>query len=88
MATVCFEVHLKASFEEWKEVFDGHKSERAKVCDESKTSVGQASEKLAIVMIYDVDMEALGKMTGDEEFQKMVEPLVEKHMVYTCSPLA
>lgn len=87
MATLCFEVHMKKDFESWKKIFDEHAPERAKTCDESKTTVGKVSDKLAVVMVYNVDMEKMGAMVEDPEFKKMVEPLVEKHVIYTCAPL-
>jgi hypothetical protein len=57
------------------------------MCDESKTTVGKVSEDLAIVMLHNVDMEAMGAFISDEDFQKFIEPYVEKHVTYTCSPM-
>jgi len=42
----------------------------------------------ALISIFDVDMEKMGAMMADPEFQKLTEPLVEEHIVYTLSPLA
>lgn len=89
MATICFEVHVKesSSYAEWKRVFDDHAPTRAKICDESKTIVGSVSEKLGVVILKEVDMEKMKEMTDDPDFQKMIEPMVEKHVIYTLNPL-
>jgi hypothetical protein len=41
-----------------------------------------------LISIFDVDMEKMGAMMADPEFQKLTETLVEEHIVYTLSPLA
>lgn len=87
MATVCIEVHLKKGYDEWKKLFDEDGVKRASMCDESKTTAGKVSDKLAIVLLHNVDMEKMGAFISNEEFQKMIEPVVEKHVTYTCSPL-
>jgi hypothetical protein len=81
-------VRLKAPYEAWKSMFDDHAPVRAGACDETRTLVGKASDTTALISIFDVDMEKMGAMMADPEFQKLTEPLVEEHIVYTLSPLA
>jgi len=61
-------VILKVSMENydaWKETFDKH-TERAAVCDESKTTVGKVDDTSCIVMLYDVDMQGMQELMGSE----------------------
>ena len=81
-------VRLKASYEAWKSMFDDHAPVRADVCDDTRTLFGKASDTTALISIFDVDMEKMGAMMADPEFQKLTETLVEEHIVYTLSPLA
>ena len=57
-----------ANYDEWKEAFDNH-TERATICDESKTTVGKVNDTSCIVMLYDVDM------------QGMQEPICSEFMI-------
>jgi hypothetical protein len=52
------------SFDHWKKEFDGHDA-RANVCDESKTTIGKVDKKNAIVMMYDVDMQGMQKLSNE-----------------------
>lgn len=79
---------LKSTYEEWKSLFDEHATVRSAFCDESKTLVGQADDMTALISFFDVNMEGMGSMMADPEFQKLTEPYVEEHIVYTLSPLA
>jgi hypothetical protein len=81
-------VRLKASYKAWKSMFDDHAPVRAGVCDDTRTLTGKASDTTALISIFDVDMEKMGAMMADPEFQKLTESLVEEHIVYTLSPLA
>ena len=53
------------NFVEWKSAFDSHK-ERAQICDEAKTVVGQVNDQSCIVMLYNVDMEEMQKLMSSE----------------------
>ena len=81
-------VKLKSSYEAWKELFDNDAENRSNICDESRTLVGQANDTTAIVTLFGVDMEAMGKMMADPEFQKLTEDYVEEHIPYTITPLS
>ena len=50
--------------------------------------VGKVDERTAIIALFDVDMAALGQRLNDPEFQKMTEPYVDRHDVYTIEPMA
>ena len=79
--------HLKSSYEDWKSLFDAH-TERANFCDESQTKVGRVDEHTAIITLFDVDMEGMGKMMNSPEFQALVEPYVDHNDIFTFEPLA
>ena len=80
-------VKLKSSYEAWRELFANHAENRTKICDESKTLVGKADDSTALVTLFDVDMEAMGGMMSNPEFQKLTEDYVEKHIPFTLSPI-
>ena len=80
-------VKLKSSFEAWHQLFLHDSDRRSQICDESRTLVGKANEKTAIVTVFGVDMEAMGAMMADPEFQKMTENYVEEHIPYSLTPL-
>ena len=80
-------VKLKSSYAAWHELFIKDTESRAKMCDESKTLVGQANDSTALVTLFDVDMEAMGTMMEDPEFQKLIEDYVEEHIPYSSAPL-
>ena len=81
-------VKLKSTYEAWHDLFVNDAENRSKICDESKTLVGKAEDATALVTLFDVDMEAMGAMMADPEFQKMTEDYVEEHIPYSISPLA
>ncbi|MED5407035.1 MAG: hypothetical protein VYD25_04765 [Pseudomonadota bacterium] len=80
--------HIKSSYEEWKGLFDADAGPRGDLCDEARTMVGKVDERTAIIALFDVDMAALGQRLNDPEFQKMTEPYVDRHDVYTIEPMA
>ena len=80
-------VKLKSSFEAWNQLFLNDSDRRSQICDESRTLVGKANEKTAIVTVFGVDMEAMGAMMADPEFQKLTENYVEEHIPYSLTPL-
>ena len=80
-------VKLKSSYEAWHQVFVNDADRRSRICDESRTLVGKANEKTAIVTVFGVDMEAMGAMMADPEFQKMTENYVEEHIPYSLASL-
>mgnify|MGYP001290872797 FL=1 len=80
--------HIKSSYEEWKALFDADSGPRGAICDEGRTMVGKVDEGTAIIALFDVDMAALGQRMNDPEFQKMAEPYVYRHDVYTLEPMA
>lgn len=80
-------IKLKASYETWKEVFIKHKEVRSKICNESKTLFAKANDTTALVTIFDVNMEEMGKMMSDPEFVKMNEGLSEEITPYSISRL-
>ena len=78
---------LKSSYESWYQLFVNDADRRSQVCDERRTLVAKANETTAVITVFDVDMEAMGAMMTDPEFQKMIEPYVEGHFTYSLTPL-
>ena len=75
------------SFDDWKKEFDVH-DERAKVCDESRTTVGKVDDKNAIVMMYNVDMQGMQKLMMSEHLQKISKELnIENREMHSFEPL-
>ena len=75
------------SFDDWKKQFDGHGA-RANVCDESRTTVGKADDKNAIIMMYDIDMQGMQKLMMSEYLQKLSNDLnIENREMHSFEPL-
>ncbi len=71
----------------WHKSFADHKSERAKICDESRTLVAKANETTALVTCFAVDMPAFKSMIQDPVFIKMNKPMASNMMQYALTPL-
>ena len=80
-------IKLKSSYEAWEEIFISHVDVRSLICDESKTLFAKANDTTALVTIFDVDMEGMGKMMSDPEFIKMNEDLSEEIIPYAINQL-
>ena len=81
-------VKLKSSYEDWHKLFIEDTDNRAKICNENRTLVGKANEKTAVITLFDVDEAAMKGMMKDPDFQKMVEPYVEKHIPFALTPIS
>ena len=81
-------VKLKSSYEDWHKLFLEDTDNRAKICNENRTLVGKANEKTAVITLFDVDEAAMKWMMEDPDFQKMVEPYVEKHIPFALTPIS
>ena len=81
-------VKLKSSYEAWHELFANDAENRSKICDESRTLVGKADDATALVTLFNVDMQAMGAMMEDPDFQKLTEDYVIEHIPYSLTPLA
>ena len=81
-------VKLKSSYEDWHKLFLEDTDNRAKICNENRTLVGKANEKTAVITLFDVDEAAMKGMMKDPDFQKMVEPYVEKHIPFALTPIS
>ena len=80
-------VKLKSSYEDWHQLFIDDAKNRSTMCNESKTLVGKADDSTALITLFEVDMEAMGAMLADPEFQTMIEDYVEGHIPYSITPL-
>ena len=81
-------VKLKSSYEDWHKLFLEDTDNRAKICNESRTLVGKANDKTAVITLFDVDESAMKGMMKDPDFQKMVEPYVEEHIPFALIPMS
>jgi len=81
-------VKLKSSYEDWHKLFLNDKDNRKKLCNESRTLVGKANDKTAVVTLFDVDEIAMKEMMENPDFQKMVEPYVEEHIPFALTPMS
>ena len=81
-------VKLKSSYEDWHKLFLEDTDNRAKICNENRTLVGKANEKTAVITLFDVDEAAMKEMMEDPDFQKMIEPYVEKHIPFALTPIS
>ena len=81
-------VKLKSSYEDWHKLFLEDTDNRAKICNENLTLVGKANDKTAVITLFDVDDAAMKEMMEDPDFQKMVEPYVEKHIPFALTPIS
>ena len=81
-------VKLKSSYEDWHKLFLEDTDNRAKICNENRTLVGKANEKTAVITLFDVDEAAMKGMMKDQDYQKMVEPYVEKHIPFALTPIS
>ena len=81
---------IKVSFnnyEDWLVEFENH-SERATVCDESKTTVGKVDDKHCIVMLYDVDMERLQRLMTSEHLMQLSQKMnIQNDEMHSFTPL-
>ena len=81
---------LKVSFNnygEWREAFDNH-AERAKVCDESKTTVGKIDDQNCLVMLYDVDMVGLQNLMSSDFLVELTEKMnIKNNEMHSFEPL-
>ena len=76
-----------ANYDEWKEAFDNH-TERATICDESKTTVGKVNDTSCIVMLYDVDMKGMQELMGSEFMIRLSEEMqIVNEEMHSFSPL-
>ena len=86
-SAVLVEVHLKQGFAAWKEKFDGDAANRAAMCDEARTQCGAASEEVAMVALHAVDLRKFSALIADEDFAKMVAPVVSTHVPFLMEAL-
>lgn len=70
-----------------KKTFDKH-TERAAVCDESKTTIGKVDDTSSIVMLYDVDMQRMQElMTSEFMFTLSKEMQIVNEEMHSFTPL-
>ena len=76
-----------ANYDEWKEAFDNH-TERATICDESKTTVGKVNDTSCIVMLYDVDMQGMQELMGSEFMINLSEEIQIEEISFRPSTIS
>ena len=68
-------------------VFINDAEKHSTICDDSRTLVGKANDKTALMAFFNVDMAAMGAMMEDPEFNKLTENYVEEHIPFSITPL-
>jgi len=79
MMDILIVVHIKTNFDAWKEVFDSDPGGRVNFVDESRTRLGKVDDQTAMVQLFDVDMEQMGKAMNDPN--SPAAPLIAEHVV-------
>ncbi len=75
-------------YDGWKaNAFDPDAPRRAEICDESRTVVSKVSNTEALVMMFDVDMDAMFMFMEDPEMKKLMEQAGVTHEVFSFEPL-
>lgn len=64
---------------------DAHRREL--VCDETKTKVARIDTNTAVILMYDVEMEAMEKHMNAQQMQELEEQFSVKHEIFTFSPI-
>ena len=81
---------IKVSFnnyDEWKASFDNH-AERAKVCDELRTTVGKIDDQNCIVMLYNVDMAGMQNLMSSDFLVELSKKMnIKNDEMHSFEPL-
>ncbi len=83
-------VQIKPNYDSWKAVFDADPGGRVNFVDESRTRVGKVDEQTAMVQLFDVNMEQMGKAMNDPESPaaSAIAEHVVKHEIYKIEAMA
>lgn len=75
-------------FEHWyKEGFLPDADRRSVVCNEAKTTVAKINDHEALILMYDVDIVAMGKHMNEETMKKLEDQFGAEHELYSFSPI-
>ena len=58
-------VHIKSSYDSWKAFFDSDPAVREEFADESRTRVAKVNDNLAMVQLFDVDMQKMSNVLNN-----------------------
>lgn len=70
-----------------KEGFLKDKERRAKMCNENKTKVAKISDKEAIILLFDVDIDKLREHMKDPIMEVLENKFKANHVIHTFSPI-
>ncbi len=79
-------VDLASSYEAWKVVFDSDNAAQAELIS-GGVLVGQADDKTAMIVGFDVNMEGLAAFMGTPEFAARTAAVVAGHRVFSLTEL-
>lgn len=79
-------VDLASGYDEWKAVFDADADAQAELIS-GGVLVGQADDKTAMIVGFDVNMEGLAAFMGSPEFAARTAPVVAGHRVFSLTEL-
>lgn len=60
---------------------------RSRVCNDFKTVVSKISDHKAVILLFDVDVEAMAKHMSEDRMQELEAEFGASHEIYTFSPL-
>ena len=83
-------VYIKSSYDEWKTIFDEDPAGRANFADETRTRVAKVDNNLAMVQLFDVDMQKMAAVLNDANSaaNTAMSDHVEKREMYKVEPMA
>ena len=86
---LCIVVHIKSTYDNWKAIFDKDPGGRNSFVDENRTRVGKVDDNMAMVQLFDVDMQKMAKMMNDSNspVKAIMEEHVLKQEIYTITKM-
>ena len=83
-------VHIKSTYNEWKEVFDSNPAGRENFCDDSLTRVAKVDDNTAMIQIFDVDMQKMSEALNNPNAATAAatDDHVVKREVFRLEPMA
>lgn len=79
-------VKLSVPYDEWKAVFDGDRPDTVAFAKE--VTVAQVDDETAMVLSFDVDMEAQARYMSEPENAARIASVAEGHTIYSLTELS
>ena len=87
---LCIVVHIKSTYDSWKTIFDKDPGGRNSFVDETRTRVGKVDDNMAMVQLFDVDMQKMSAVLNDpnSEVNTSMEDHVERREMYKIEAMS